>query len=243
MSRRYLVCVALSLVVSAAHAAPIASSITEFSSAQGQDGWYYGYFNQGPNGAVAYTTSAFETFDTFGVVTAATWGASDAAIGAQNNDYIGLGSTSGHPTGLAPPDAQDSIIWAVRRYVSEVAGDIAIQLDLRKENPNPNGGGITGRVFIDGAEVYTRYVAATDITGFQTILVHNVAVDSLIDFAIDPLGVAINNDGIYSARADGTIFSAVISPYVVPVAPSFVLMLGGLLGLVASGQKRRTPKS
>lgn len=238
MRPRHLVFVALSFVASAAHAAPIANSIAEFSSVQGQDNWFYGYFDQGATGATPYTSAAFAMFDTFGVVTPATWGASDGAVGAQNNDYLGLGSATGHPTGLAPPDAQDTVIWAVRRYVSEIAGDIAIEIDLHKENLNPNGGGVTGRLFVDGVEVYNQYVAATDAAGFQTILVQNVAINSLIDFAVDPLGVAINSDGIYSARGDGSVFSAVISPYVVPIPPAFVLMLGGLMGLLARGRSR-----
>ena len=234
MTRRLLASLLLSVAACAAQAAPIANSIADFSNVQGQNGWFYGFFNQGVDGSTPYTTGAFENFTTYGVVGPDVWGASDAQVGAQNNVYLGLGAATGHPTGLAPPDTQDRIIWAVRRYVSEVAGDVDIAIDLRKENVNPNGGGITGRVFVDGVEVYSQFVAATDGAGFQTTLVQNVALNSLIELAIDPLGVAINLDGIYSPRADGTFFSAVISPHAVPVAPTFLLVIGGLMGLVAS---------
>ena len=238
MIRRHVFCVVFSFAACAVHAAPIANSISDFSNVQGQNGWFYGFFNQGVDGSTPYTTGAFENFTTYGVVGPDVWGASDAQVGAQNNVYLGLGAATGHPTGLAPPDTQDRIIWAVRRYVSEIAGDIDIAIDLRKENVNANGGGVTGRVFVDGVEVYTQFVGATDGVGFQTTLVHNVGLNSLIELAIDPLGVAINLDGIYSPRADGTFFSAVISPHVVPVAPSLALMLVGLVGLVASRRPR-----
>src|SRR5688572_17995757 len=189
MIRRHVFCVVLSFAACAAHAAPIANSISDFSNVQGQNGWFYGFFNQGVDGSTPYTTGAFEEFTTYGVVLPDVWGASAAQVGAQNNVYLGLGAATGHPTGLAPPDTQDRIIWAVRRYVNEVAGDIDIAINLRKENLNANGGGVTGRVFVDGVEIRSQFIAATDGTGLQTTLfVPNVAVNALIDFAIDPLG-------------------------------------------------------
>ena len=238
MIRVRLACLLFSLVGSVAHAAPIADSIADFSNVQGQNGWYYGFFNQGPDNSTAYSPGSFQNFTTFGVVGAGVWGASDAQVGSQNNVYLGLGSATGHPTGLKPPDQQDSIIWAVRRYVSEVAGDIDIALDLGKDNTNPNGGGITGRVFLDGVEIYTQFAAATNGAGFQPTLVRNVALDSIIDFLIDPLGVAINQDGPFSPRADGTRFSAVISAHTVPVAPTAWLVLAALAAL-----RLTTPKA
>lgn len=238
MVRVRLACLLFSLVGSLAHAAPIADSIADFSNVQGQNRWYYGFFNQGPDNSTAYSPGSFQNFTTFGVVGAGVWGASDVQVGSQNNVYLGLGSATGHPTGLKPPDEQDRIIWAVRRYVSEVAGDIDIALDLRKDNTNPNGGGITGRVFVDGVEIYTQFVAATNGAGFQPTLVHNVALDSIIDFVIDPLGVAVNSDGPFSPRADGTRFSAVISVHTVPVAPTAWLVLAALAAL-----RLTTPKA
>ena len=247
MIRRHVLCVMLLLAASVAHAAPIANSISDFSNVQGQNGWFYGFFNQGVDGSTPYTTGAFQNFNTYGVVGPDVWGASDALVGAQNNVYLGLGAATGHPTGLAPPDTQDRIIWAVRRYVSEIDGAIDITIDLRKENVNPNGGGVTGRVFVDGVEIFSRLIMATDGIGVQrTLVVPDVDVGSLIELAIDPLGVIpvdgngnpIGNDGIYSPRADGTFFSAVISPHAVPVAPTALLMIAGLAALGAGRRQR-----
>lgn len=237
MIRVRLACLLFSLVGSLAHAAPIADSIADFSSVQGQNGWFYGFFNQGPDNSVAYSPSSFQNFTTYGVVGTDVWGASNAQVGSQNNVYLGLGSATGHPTGLKPPDDQDSIIWAVRRYVSEVAGDVDIALDLGKANTNSHGGGITGRVFLDGVEIYTQSVAAINGAGFQPTLVRNVAINSTIDFVIDPLGVAIDLDGPYSPRADGTRFSAVISAHTVPVAPTAWLVVAGLAALWLANPK------
>ena len=103
-------------VTGIASAVPIADSFSEFSTIQGQDSWSYGFFNAGAAPGAAYTSGAFVAFDTFNVGSNR-WEASAAQIGDQNNDFLSLDAAGGHPTGIGP-DAQDSIIWAVRRYTS-----------------------------------------------------------------------------------------------------------------------------
>ena len=142
-----------------AMAVTITDSISAFSNTQGQDGWFYGFSNQTVGGG-------FQLFDTFNVVDGR-WEASDAQVGANNNDFLNVNSLGGHPTGLGPIP-QDAIIWAVRRYMSPVSGFVDIAFDLRKANiVNPLGGGITGRIFVDGTEVLTQFVANIDGAGVQ----------------------------------------------------------------------------
>lgn len=218
------------------HAAPVADSIAEFSSVQGQDAWSYGYFDKTANGA--YSAAGFVAFALFDAVENR-WKASDAQVGANNNVYLSLDVLGGHPNGIGP-DAQDANIWAVRRYTSEVAGTVRIDFDLRKINTNPAAGGITGRIFLDGAEVFTQFIATTDDTGVQDSLYLDVAIGSTIDFAIDALGLPTSRDGAESARADGSQFSARIEPAARPVAApgTAALLLGA--GLVARLRRRRT---
>jgi hypothetical protein len=220
-------------------AAVIANSIGEFSGVQGQDNWFYGFYNQGTVGGLphGYTAGSFAQFDTFST----TWTSSDAQVGANNNDFLNLNANGGHPNGLDL--GQDRLIWAVRRYVSEVSGLIDITFDLRKINvENPLGGGITGRIFIDGVEVDTRFIQNRDGAGVQATITRNVAVGSFIDFAIDPTS---NNppagESAFSARADGSHFSAVISsPAAVPEPTSCVLFAAGLLLLARTSVRQRT---
>ena len=159
------------------------------------------------------------------------------AIGDQNNDFLYLDQSGGHPTGIGP-GAQDNIIWAVRRYQSEFTGLVDIAFDLRKLNiVNSGGGGITGRIFIDGVEVFTQFIENDDGGGVQNVLTRAVSVGSFIDFAIDPSGVLpkTGGDGPLSARADGSHFSAVILTHV--PEPSGILLLG--IGLLPLGWMRR----
>jgi hypothetical protein len=219
-------------------AGPIADSMVEFSGVQGQDNWFYGFYNQGAAGGSphGYTVGGFTAFDTF---VAGRWEASDAQVGANNNDFLNLNAVGGHPNGLDL--GQDRLIWAVRRYQSEVAGLVDIAFDLRKINvSNSLGGGVTGRIFIDGVEVYTQFIENLDDLGVQGVLTANVSVGSFIDFAIDPTS---NNppggQSPFSARADGSHFSATISPNAIP-EPSTAMLLGaGCLAVVGWTSSRR----
>ena len=238
MNRRMLVVTLLftSVWCGTAIAVPIADSTTEFSDVQGQDGWFYGFFNQGATPSTTYTSAAFEVFDSYNTANMR-WEASDALVGGQNNVFLSLSAEGGHPTGIGP-SGQDRIIWAVRRYTSQVAGLIDISYDLRKENfMNPEGGGITGRIFVDGVELFTQLIGNLDSIGVQGVLTRSVSVGSVIDFAIDPKGTPplAGVDGIYSARADGTHFSATIQMSV-PEPATFALMGLGLAGI---GYRRR----
>ena len=79
---------------------------------------------------------------------------------------------------------------------------------MRKENVfNNAGGGITGRIFVDGMQVFSELVDNFDDDPTVSIVNVDVMVGSFIDFAIDPTGVlpldTSRGDGIFSPRADG----------------------------------------
>ncbi|MDA0821686.1 MAG: VPLPA-CTERM sorting domain-containing protein [Proteobacteria bacterium] len=225
-----------------AHGAIVADSIAEFSNTQGQENWTYGIFIAGtdPSALTPYTTAGFQNFDNFDIAEN-DWLASSALVGAQNNTFLKLGAEGGHPTGIGP-GAQNTIIWAMRRYASEVDGLYDLNIDLKKANVvNPAGGGITGRVFVNGTEVFTQFIANDDNVGVQLKLLIDLEVGSLIDFAIDPTGITPTpgGDNIYSARADGTHFAAIIeTPTAVPL-PGALFFLVPALGILGGVARRR----
>ena len=122
-----------------AGAGTVANSITEFPSVQGQDHWFYGIYAQGAVGGLphGYSTGAFVPFETFA---GARWEASDAQVGANDNDFLSVSDIGWHPDGLDL--GQTNLIWAIRRYQSEVDALVDIAFDLRKINvAEPRGGG------------------------------------------------------------------------------------------------------
>lgn len=233
-------------IAAIASALPIADSATDFSATQGLNGWTYGFFNAGQAPGANYLAGSFVAFDTFNAADSS-WQASAAQVGADNNVYLAVDVGGGHPTGIGPDD-QDSIIWAVRRYTSNTAGLVDLSYHLRKRNTtNLDAGGITGHIFVDGVEMLDQFIANADGVGVQNTLAILVKVGSVIDLAIDPTGIPSQRDAsIYSARADGTDFSAVFSTHAAPVPePSeSALMLAGLgmMALMAFGRGRRTSR-
>ena len=223
-----------------AGAVVIADSQGEFSGVQGQDGWSYGLFDAGgvPGVPLPFMVADFAAFDTF---TGATWEASDAQVGGNNNDFLSLNVEGGHPTGIGP-DLQDSVIWAVRRYTSDVVGDALLAFDVRKLNvSNARGGGITARIFIDGTEVFTQLIDNLDDVGVQQVMPVTLALGTIIDLVIDPTGVipGAGSDGVFSARADGSHFSAVIRAASAAEPTVLPLLLIGLMGCFAVRVSRR----
>lgn len=209
-----------------AQAALVADSVLEFSGVQGTDGWSYGYFNHTAQGA--YATGGFTTFalyDNGG----SRWKATDAQVGANNNVFLNIDRFGGHPAGLGP-ESQDANIWAMRRWVSDVDALVRMDFDLRKLNTNPSAGGITGHIFVDGIEIFSRFIASDDGVGFQSYFMLDLDVGTVIDFAIDPTGILVpgRGDSVESARADGTHFSARITTAEVPEPATIGLVLAGL---------------
>lgn len=217
----------------------IAHSVTDFSGVQGQGGWSYGLFNQTQMG-LPYTASAFVPFDLFDAANNR-WHASSGLVGAQNTLFLNLNPSGGHPNGLEPAP-QDAILWAVRRYTSPVAGVIDLVFDVGKQNVvNPNGGGITAHIFVEGTEVFRQVIANADGVGVQGVLTIPVSFGTRIDLAIDPTGVASPSDGPFSARADGSRFEAsvVFPSQVVPEPATSLLMIAGLAFLTRGAWRRR----
>lgn len=222
-----------------ANAGIIANSISEFSSIQGANNWSYGFFDN--SGLVGYQAGGFTQFDTF---VSNSWKASNTLVpssgpGIENNFFLNINANGGHPTGTGIA-GQDRLLWAIRRYTSEVAGLIQIDYDLRKVNfTNPNGGGITGRIFVDGQSILDLFIKNSDNIGVQSSLFANVNVGSVIDFAIDSLGVATTLDSDpRSPRADGSHFSAVISSATTVPEPSAAIVMFGISALFFITQRR-----
>lgn len=226
-------------------AALVADSIADFSGVQGGGGWSYGFFNRTADADDSYQATDFTPFALFN---GTSWKASEGPggqLGANNTQFLNINALGGHPTGIGPADpqfgAQDAIIWAMRRYVSEVDGPITLAYDLHKLNTNPAGGGITGRIFVDGLEVFTQFLAAADGVGFVDTLALNVGIGTVIDFAIDPTGVVNGGDNAASARADGSQFSARITTREngLPAPASAWLAAAGLAVMLARRRRMR----
>jgi len=162
------------------------NSVKDFSNLQGQDGWYYGYYDK--------QTNNFKEFPKYGINhnRVKVW-----YLGrlVPRRPYTSLWASGGHPQ--TSPE-----LWAVRRWYSDIAGKVTITGKVSKANYNC-GDGIKAYIFVDGEEKWSVQIKYDDADGTKYRVNVEVSVNSIIDFAISP----ISNES-----CDGTTFTAKINP-------------------------------
>lgn len=151
--------------ISSANAATmIADSITDFSTTQGQNGWYYGYDNG--NGFHPYLpspnqppNSQLQPTGTPNLLTP--WGSFTATGGYFNEQ------TSGN--------------WAVRRWTSDFNGTINISAKLGNQAES----GFKAKILVDGVNLLSESSSNGDENSHYNYNA-NVKVGSVVDFALLP---------------------------------------------------------
>ncbi len=201
-------------LASSADASILADSMADYSGTQGNNGWFYGYYEI----THADTYAGFQPMTEFD---GSRWFVDSSHL------WTSLGPGGGHPNGTitsGPKESDEQ--WAARRWVSTYTGLIDLDAVVSKLNVNPAGNGVTGRIYVDGVEVWSQYIATTDSVGVSPSLQLNVTVGTAIDLILDP------TDG--NDWADNTRFSAVITSVPAPAAVGLL----GIIGL-ASARRRR----
>ena len=201
-----------------AGATTFADSVTDFSGTQGQDNWFYGFFD-GP-----FESSDFQQMPLFGDFVGPefpipnTWSTFPSAppFTFLNAEFVHSSLQAGQPTQ-----------WAVRRYVSDLNRTVVIQGRLESRNTGPLADGSTGRIFVDGVEVFSYSVANRN--GIDYSVPVTLKVGATVDFALDP-----NSHDRY----DTTKFTARIVP--LPRAAVCGVALLGALGVIRAGSRGRS---
>lgn len=198
----------------------IANSAEDFGGNQGENGWFYGFYD-GNAGDDSFTPEDFELMNVYDESQDRWW--VDNSAGGPLTLIDGQFM---HPNAFIVPDQDDTLQWAVRRWVSTTSGEVNIDVDFARGNPEFAGDGFILRMFIDGVQTLAVEMFADNDAGISFDLATNVVEGSVIDFAIDPIG---------NALSDAVIFQAEITQ-VVP-APGVLAGLG--LGVMAFGRRRR----
>jgi len=176
---------------------------SQFSGVQGQDGWFYGYYDvreDVENGDGVYATDEFIPFLRDGSNTVTTDGAPGAWENAPNQwdgskwdmlnnsgnpgPWTEITAGGGHPAGNGQTSTE--VQWAMRRWVSEQEGELTF--DGTISNGSGSGDGTVGRIFVDGVEVVTEM---TDGSSTDYSFTTNIVPGTIIDFAIDPDGADV----------------------------------------------------
>jgi hypothetical protein len=112
--------------------------------------------------------------------------------------------------------------------VSDYEGEVTLTGNLGHLNWQYLGNGLSGRLLVDGTEIWTAHVNPTDSVGIDFSLQIPVHVGSHVDLAVDPEG----NDTSDWARFQVAITS-------VPEPSTLVLLSAGALSLLAYVWRRR----
>ncbi|MDJ0554258.1 MAG: galactose oxidase early set domain-containing protein [Microcoleaceae cyanobacterium MO_207.B10] len=142
----------------AAQGVKIADSINDFSGTQGKDNWFYGYV--GEQLYVPY-------FEEMSDYTNSTW---------QIDPNTQLSSES------AKPSKFGSKKWPIRRWKSEVDGEITITGQLAKAEIG--GDGVKGYIFVDGERVWSKKIEGSDSQGIDFSIKATVKKGSEVDFVV-----------------------------------------------------------
>jgi len=132
---------------------------------------------------------------------------------SQGNFWTSLWSNGGSPNGaITSGNRREVNQWTVRRWISEVDGEITLMGNLAKLDSGV-GNGITGHILVDGQSIWSQLIGANDWSGVNHELKTNVKKGSFVDFAIDSNG----NDWF-----DSTKFNTIISKDVPETIPQSV---------------------
>ncbi len=197
--------------------APVADSQYGWSTSgtQGENGWYYGWYDQREDveaGDGIYQAADFSEFvNAGGPVDPGSNHWSGAIWDLADNGVLGVGPwtevscVGAHPAGNGQTD--NSVHWAIRRWKSEFDGDVRIAGFVHNAGA---GDGVIGRVFHNGTQLFADKSAGQGIT-FSVRA--SVKTDDTIDFALDSDGggnLARGGLDDITDGSDGSVFTAQI---------------------------------
>lgn len=156
---------------------PLADSTANFSSTQGEHGWFYGYYD--PESKAA---------DHFVLLP-------DFRVTDWNQEWFSpIPWLAIIPTYQHPAVKDDKPVAVVRRWVSSITGKVNLTIKAKKEETK--GDGVNLRVLVDGKEILVRKLGGGAPIRAEIDSIVEVNPGTKVDFAIDP-GPAhdINSDG------------------------------------------------
>lgn len=171
----------------------IADSVLEFSAIQGQNGWWYGYWNATEDDDGRYDPAKdFIEFESFGGDSINRFDEhAEFSLGSlwyleDGRFYTALWADGGHPHAeMELGSFAKADHWVVRRWVSSSEDSLIILGRLGKSMPwGANwSGAVVGKIVVDGRVVYSTDV---DDGGGNYAVDVQVDVGTTVDFLIGP---------------------------------------------------------
>ena len=149
----------------------LAFSAIGFSSTQGKCGWSYGY-------VAPATSTAFVLMGEYDAVGEA-WYVQNGTFWTFHN------RNTTHPNGITTGGGRTAVDhWSVRRWTSNVTGQVRITGRVKKAAGAAFGNGIIARIVVGANKPFEQIIV--DEAGQTFDVTVNVALDQPIDFVVDP---------------------------------------------------------
>jgi hypothetical protein len=175
-------------IAPAAGLALAAYSAIGFSGTQGKCGWSYGYVAPATSTAFLLMTQ----YDTTGEA----WYVENGVYWTFHN------RNTTHPNGITTGGGRMAIDhWSVRRWTSNLDGQVRITGTVKKAAGAVGGNGIVARVMVGANKIYEQTIV--DEAGMTFDVTANVALDQPIDFVVDPNA---SEDGVDSTDVSAAIW-------------------------------------
>ncbi len=207
----------------------IANSVADFSSTQGANGWYYGYYSG------SLTSSTFQQLPNYEAPPASPYSPSGVwySTWVVGEVWPQLWNDGGAPRGSSDNTGVGSE-WPVRRWQSDIAGPITISGSLAQLNGgDPVGNGMGILVLENGNQLFSENVTSANETTYSLSTVVSIGTD--LDFAITP----DNNNFDYNGN---TMFTAVITATPTPEPSTLALLFAGAVGVLAYAWRKTLPR-
>ncbi|MCX4025149.1 RHS repeat protein [Endozoicomonas sp. SM1973] len=164
---------------------------------QGQNGWYYGYFDYENDKDKIFLPSEFIPFAT------QYWTGDKWDLSKSGAPYLEIGKNNFIPSG--PYGIRTNEHWPVRRWVSMYNGMLEIRW-LTHKITYSQGNGFTGKFYLNGKLINQQLILKDDFKGNTKTRRITVSKGDILDFAISPEG----NDGSHRNSWDhGDLYIAI----------------------------------
>ncbi|HXJ55586.1 MAG TPA: lamin tail domain-containing protein [Verrucomicrobiae bacterium] len=188
----------------------VADSVADwsFTGTQGENNWYYGYYNRSADPDRVYQAANFIPFPRSSGPQGTNnfWDEEEWDWFSGNPPFDKVGQYWMTPNGIN----NGAEHWVIRRWVSESAGNLTVEYAASKEyldQYHTGGGGTIVRIFQNGVQRDSTPVGSNDVVGIRrAVSLNNVQIGDTIDIALDPTDAS----GIADDDQDRTFVTATI---------------------------------
>jgi hypothetical protein len=174
----------------------IADSAAEFGESQGENGWFYGFWNESEDPDGSYAVSELSEMEYCGD---SSW--RPPGICELTREEPGFRWTQNLAWGLQHPETRPAVELPIRRWVSDVSGPASLL--IAHYTAGEFSDGTRALLLFDGREVWRNVAMGGDEVGVSETMAIELAVGMVIDQLVHPLADSADDTTYFTIRIEG----------------------------------------